>query len=152
MVQPIRPPATPPLGAPPSQSERTHQAPPRPHEPPPASSARARDGMRNQGNRTSRNLHQAFNSGAAPAHAPAPAEPTPAHPEGIAERMSELENLEKERADLAGKQDGLHSPSAKLKAKELDVRIAMLADHILAEMKMIADISKRANQIATSAV
>lgn len=148
MVQSIRPPATPPLGNPPTQSDRTHQAPPKPQAPPPFSSARARDGMRNQGNRISRTLHQAFTSGASLARAKAQT----AHPEGIAQKMSHLEALKKEHADLAGKQDGMHSPSAKRKSKELDVRIATLADHIQAEMKTIADNNEQANKIATSAV
>lgn len=98
---------------------------------------------------------------------PAPATPTPPpQPDGapspvaapvqsrrttIQQQMHDLRALEAEQAILA-EQGELSSPAAKLKAKELELRMAMLVENMLSMMKMIADINKRANQIATNAI
>ncbi|WP_175048331.1 hypothetical protein [Duganella vulcania] len=103
----------------------------------------------------------------APPTPPAPATPTPApQPDGapspvaapvpsrrttIQQQMHDLHALEAEQAILA-EQGELSSPAAKLKAKELELRMAMLVENMLSMMKMIADINKRANQIATNAI
>jgi hypothetical protein len=73
------------------------------------------------------------------------------HHGGIQQQLSKLEALEKEQAALALDGD-MHSPSAQLRAKEIEMRMAMLMENILSMMKMVADINKRANQIATSAI
>ncbi|PHV06629.1 hypothetical protein CSQ96_14830 [Janthinobacterium sp. BJB412] len=69
----------------------------------------------------------------------------------IQQQMHDLRALEAEQAILA-EQGELSSPAAKLKAKELELRMAMLVENMLSMMKMIADINKRANQIATNAI
>lgn len=71
---------------------------------------------------------------------------------GIAQRISELAALEQERANLASQNDGMLTPSAKLRVKELDVRIAMLADNILSDLNLSADINRRANRIAVRSI
>ncbi|UOD29669.1 hypothetical protein INH39_30510 [Massilia violaceinigra] len=71
---------------------------------------------------------------------------------GIAQRISELAALEQERATLASQHEGMLTPSAKLKVKELDVRIAMLADNILSDLNLSADINRRANRIAVRSI
>ncbi|NHZ41560.1 hypothetical protein [Massilia aquatica] len=71
---------------------------------------------------------------------------------GIAQRISELAVLEQERATLASQHEGMLPPSAKLKVKELDVRIAMLADNILSDLNVSADINRRANRIAVRSI
>lgn len=92
--------------------------------------------------------------GATHAHAPAGHTPTPALPMAgvFGPRMRELEALEKEHADLIASQGDKHSPVAMLKAKDIEMRMAMQIENMMSLIKMLADLNKRANEIANGAI
>jgi hypothetical protein len=80
------------------------------------------------------------------------AAPSPALPGLIGQQLHALEALEKEHAELLASQGDKHSPAAALRAKEIETRMSMLMNDMLSLMKMLADINKRANEIANGAI
>jgi hypothetical protein len=84
-------------------------------------------------------------------HASALAKFKPKTPSSIKKQIGELKEMEKEHAKLVAEADA-GSPSAKIEAAELQMKMAEMVDQILTLMKMLAEISKRANQMAVQAI
>ncbi|NHZ32651.1 hypothetical protein [Massilia rubra] len=69
----------------------------------------------------------------------------------IEQQLHELAALEKEHADAVASGADMDSPAAKLRASEIEKRMAVL-EEITTLLKTIAELHNRANQIAVAAI